>query len=228
MPMKIQVYISIFFLLPLLAAKCGAGDVVEIHDDNGKLTERFSIDNETKQKNGKYEAFFASGKTMEESYYKEGQLHGPRKVFFENGQLDYLENYVDGRFEGLYQKYDEHGQLIQEGQYMDNAMSGQWRGWYPSGKLKEEVVFENNNENGPFQEYHPNGKIKTEGTYLNGDNEQGELVIYDENGQPTERMYCEYGVCSTTWKSDEGDVEIDTARLRRLAKIKMDAGLREE
>jgi antitoxin component YwqK of YwqJK toxin-antitoxin module len=218
----------LLFLLPLLAAKCGEGEIIENYDDNGLLTERITLKKGTEVRQGKYEAFFASGKILEESYYKEGELHGPRTVFFENGQTDYIETYVNGKFDGPYQKFNEQGQLVQEGQYVDNAMSGLWKGWYDSGEMKEEVSFENNNENGPFKEYHPNGKIKTEGEYRNGDNEQGELLIYDENGQLAERMYCEYGVCATSWKVDEGDIEIDSARIQRLAKIKIDAGLRDE
>lgn len=228
MPMKIRNYFLILIALPFLAAKCGQGDVVENHDENGLLTERYTVKKETGLKHGIYEAFFASGKTMEQSQYMDGELHGPRKVFFENGQTDFVENYNQGKFEGEYLKYNEKGQLIQQGQYVGNAMSGQWKGWYESGELKEEVMFENNNENGPFKEYHSNGKIMTEGIYKNGDNEQGELLMYDENGQLAERMYCEYGVCATAWKIGEGDIEIDSARIQRLAKIKIDAGLEEE
>ena len=227
--MKMQVRLFfLLFLLPLLAAECGQGNVVENRDENGQLTERITYKTDTEERHGKYESFFASGKIMEESFYQDGLLHGPRKVYFENGQLEYLETYDKGEFEGLYQKYTEDGQLVQEGQFVNNMMSGPWKGWYDSGMLKEEVLFENNNENGPFKEYHPNGQLKTEGAYRNGDNEQGELVIFDEDGQVIERMYCEYGVCGTTWKVDEGDIQIDTAKLRRLAKIKIDAGMEEE
>lgn len=228
MPMKIKYYLLFALALPLLAAKCGQGETIENRDDNGALTERFSLKKGTEIKHGKYEAFFPSGAIMEESYYMEGQLHGPRKVFFENGQVDYLENYDKGKFQGEYLKYNEKGQLIQQGQYVEDSMSGLWKSWYDTGTLKEEVQFENNNENGPFKEYHPTGKIKTEGAYKNGDNEQGELMIYNEAGVLIERMYCEYGVCASAWKKEEGDIEIDSAKIHRLAKIKIDAGLKEE
>lgn len=228
MTMKFQAKFLFLLFLPLLAAKCGKGTIVEVTDPaSGKVTERITYKKGTEIKQGKYEAFFASGKLQEESYYLEDQLHGPRKVYFENGQLDYLETYTNGSFSGAYQKFNESGQLIQEGQYVANEMSGLWKSWYDDGELKEEVLFEKNNENGPFKEYHPNGKIKTDGTYLNGDNEQGLLVKFDENGEPIERMYCEYGVCGSTWKIDVGDIELDTSRLLRLSKIKKDAGMEE-
>jgi len=228
MSMKMKITYLFLLILPLFAAKCGQGEVVENVDDSGKLAERYSLKKGTEIKHGKYESFYPSGKVMEESYYAEGELQGPRKVFFENGQIDYSENYDKGQFQGEYLKYNEKGQLIQQGQYIDNAMSGLWKGWYETGELKEEVEFKNNNENGPFKEFHSNGKIKTEGNYKNGDNEQGELLIYNENGKLAEKMYCEYGVCASAWKLGEGDIEIDSARIQRLAKIKIDAGLREE
>lgn len=227
-PMNTNLFFLMLLVLPFLAAKCGGGDTVENRDDEGLLTERYMLKKGTEIKHGKYEAFYPSGKVMEESYFSEGELHGPRKVFFENGQVDYLENYDNGKFQGEYLKYNEKGQLLQQGQYDGNVMAGLWKGWYATGELKEEVLFENNDENGPFKEYHPNGKIKTEGVYKNGDNEQGELLIYDESGELAEKMYCEYGVCATAWKLGEGEMEIDSARIQRLAKIKIDAGLREE
>ena len=43
---------------------------------------------------------------------------------------------------------------------------------------------------------------KAEGTYIDGDNEQGELKLYDEQGELEKIMQCERGICHTTWKKE--------------------------
>ncbi|HFA52010.1 MAG TPA: toxin-antitoxin system YwqK family antitoxin [Bacteroidetes bacterium] len=205
---------------------CSNVETVENKDDNGVLIERYSRKKDSFAKHGPYFSYHPNGQVMEQSTYKDDVLQGETKVFFENGKLDYVEHYKNGKYEGLYQKYFENGQLSNEGQYVDNAMSGIWKRWYKTGELREEVTFADNNENGPFKEFHKNGKPKTEGVYVNGDNEQGELKMFDENGDLIQKMYCEYGVCAASWKAGEGDIEVDTAKIKRLAELKRNAEMR--
>ena len=81
-------------------------------------------------------------------------------------------------------------------------MQGIWKKYYESGKLMESVTMRDNEENGPFVEYWENGNLKAEGAYLDGDNEDGELKLYDEHGELEKTMQCERGMCYTTWKKE--------------------------
>ncbi len=215
--MRILLYV---FLVSSLASGCSDTETIENKDDNGVLLEKYDRKKDSFAKHGAYFSYYASGQVLEERNYTNDVLNGESRVYFENGKLDYVENHINGVYEGLYQKYFPTGQLSNEGQYVNNEMTGLWYRWYEDGQLREEVTFSANNENGPFKEYHPNGQLDTEGNYINGENEQGELLIHDENGELSEKMICEYGVCATTWRKGEGDIEVDLERIKRLAEIK--------
>ncbi|MEO1258377.1 MAG: toxin-antitoxin system YwqK family antitoxin [Bacteroidota bacterium] len=212
----------LFFAFLIVVGNTGCSDVetIENRSDEGVLIEKYTRKKDNFAKHGAYTSYHQNGQIFEERNYQNDQLAGVSKVYFENGKLDYVETHVDGSYEGLYQKYHESGQLANEGQYVNNEMSGIWKRWYENGTLREEVEFSENEENGPFKEYHENGKLKTEGVFLDGDNEQGELLIYDDAGQLIEKMICEYGVCGTTWNMEEGDIEVDMEKIKRLAEIK--------
>jgi antitoxin component YwqK of YwqJK toxin-antitoxin module len=211
----------LFFLSFLFAfAACSPVETVENKDEKGVLLEKYSRRKDTFAKQGKYQAFYPSGKLLEESLYENDTLHGERKLFYENGKTQSIERLEHGRFIGKYQKFYENGQLANEGEYVNNEMSGVWKRWYDTGELREEVFFEHNEENGPFREFYQNGKLKTSGNYLQGDNENGELLKYDENGEVYERMYCEFGICVTAWSKQKGDSPIDTALVRRLVELR--------
>ncbi len=215
--MRILLYI---FLATSIAGGCSDTETIENKDDNGVLLEKYSRKKDSYAKHGAYISYYPSGQVHEERNYANDALNGESKVYFENGKLDYVENHVNGVYEGIYQNYFPTGQLSNEGLYVNDEMTGIWKRWYENGQLREEVTFSANNENGPFKEYHPNGKLKTEGQYIGGDNEQGELLIYDENGELSEKMLCEYGICATTWRKGEGDIEVDLDRIKRLAGMK--------
>ena len=53
-----------------------------------------------------------------------------------------------------------------------------------------------------------NGKTKATGTYLEGDNEHGELKLFDENGELTKKMNCNRGACRTTWTKEANEQRI--------------------
>lgn len=210
----------IFSFAIIFLAACSDMETIEVKDENGKIKEQYSLNKQTKKKEGAYLAFYPNGQKLEESFYINDSLHGERKLFYENGQLESVTNHANGMFEGKYQKYNEQGKLTNEGQYLNNEMSGVWKKWDGSGALVEEVAFMANLENGPFKEFYPNGKLKAEGIYLDGDNEQGELKIYDETGELVERKHCEFGNCATAWSKTAGDVPVDTARLKHFAELK--------
>ncbi|MCF8238295.1 MAG: toxin-antitoxin system YwqK family antitoxin [Saprospiraceae bacterium] len=193
---------SLFLLVPLFLASCGSDtEIVELNDTEGQFTETFERLKKTGQKNGFYRMVSDDGLMIEEANYVLDTLHGVRKIYDELGKIQIEENYDHGLFSGPYKTYYPDGQVELEGNYENNETAGIWKKYYPSGKLMEEVTFEHNMENGPFKEYHENGKLKTEGAYLDGDNEHGELLKYDESGELVEKMDCQRGICRTVWTS---------------------------
>ncbi|MFT4761224.1 MAG: antitoxin component YwqK of YwqJK toxin-antitoxin module [Paraglaciecola sp.] len=207
-----------YFALTFLWA-CGDGnmEVIENKNDAGVVIEKYTRKNDDFAKEGKYEAFFENGKVLETANYVNDVLDGERKIYREDGSVETVEHYENGQFSGLYQDLHSNGKVKFEGQYTDNTMGGLWKGYYESGALKEEVMMANNDENGPFKEYHENGKLASEGVYLNGAFEKGELKIYDENGELTNRKMCHLGICRDIWTKEGGDVELNMEEFKEFA-----------
>ncbi len=186
------------FMLPA----CNNGlETVETKDDYGyqiKYTRRKT----DYAKEGLYVKLDEKGNKYEEAQYKNDQLNGERKLYFENGEVQIIENYLDGNFEGPYQTFYENGQVQLVGQYSNNKAEGEWKKYYDSSELMEVVQMRDNMENGPFVEYYQNGKKKAEGNYLDGDNEDGLLQLYDEAGELVKKMNCKRGICRTTWEKE--------------------------
>ncbi|MCB9341201.1 MAG: toxin-antitoxin system YwqK family antitoxin [Lewinellaceae bacterium] len=210
-------------LLMAAISGCSHLETIEHKDDNGVLLEKYSRRKDTFAKEGKYTSFYPGGQVFEESFYKNDTLDGERKLFYESGAVQTIEHYSMGQFEGKKQYFYENGQLSNEGEYVANEMTGVWKRWFESGELMEEVHFEKNNENGPFKLYHKTGKPSVEGIYTDGDNEEGEIRKYDENGRLTERMFCHFGACATVWSAEKGDIKIDSARIRHLGDLRKTA-----
>lgn len=200
----------------LLVASCSNIETIETLDESGRVIERFFQDKRTGKREGKYEAFYPNGNLKEVCFYHNDTLQGQRKLFYENGQLQILENYVNGAFEGLYQMYFQNGQLSNEGIYHQNEMTGIWKRWYETGELREEVTFKHNLENGPYTFYHKNGQDSIKGHFIQGDNDHGEVLKFDESGKLYEKMYCYWGVCATTWSAEKGHIQIDTNKIIEL------------
>lgn len=201
-------YLNLFLFF--LFTACSSVETIDVKDASGVLTERFTQNKKTKLKEGKRIQYFENGAIMEESTYLKDILHGERKIYYENGELQILEKYKNGNFDGLYQAYYNTGQVELEGKYINGSMNGLWTRFYETGEKMEVVAFEENEENGPFTEYHANGQLKAKGAYQNGDNEQGELQLFNEDGQVIKKMSCENGRCKTTWvkEATEGEKSI--------------------
>jgi len=173
-------------------------EMVENKNEEQQYIETYTIVKGGNTKQGPYVKKTLDGKLLEESTYENGMLEGKQKLYNKN-VLYSTSIYQKGKLDGLYQTFYEGGQINVEGEYVQDVMSGKWKRYYPSGDLMEVVNFENNEENGPFVEFYPNGNIKAEGSYLNGDNEHGELFLYDINGILIKKMNCVEARCSTTW-----------------------------
>lgn len=192
----------IFLFFTVLLASCSNTETIEVKNDNGVVIESYTRNKKDFAKEGLYKAYDDKGKLTEEAAYSNDTLNGLRKIFFESGNIKTEEIYVGGIFDGVYKVFYEDGKTELEGNYVKNEMEGVWKRFYPTGQLMEEVLFSGNDENGPFVEYHENGKFKAEGTYKNGDNEDGELKLYNEMGVLERKMNCTTGRCVTTWRSE--------------------------
>ncbi len=172
---------------------------IEVQNDAGLVIERYVQNIATTEKEGKSELFDDNGQLLETAFYKNGQLDGERILYHTSGEIQAIEPYVNGVFTGVFQAFYENKQLELTGKYVNGMMSGEWKRYYDSGELMEIVTFVENEENGPFVEYYKNGKTKTTGAYLEGDNEHGELQLFDEYGELTKKMICNKGTCRTSW-----------------------------
>lgn len=199
-PMRI--FCSFLLTLLLFSACQSKYEVVEILDDNGRLSERFEMRRADSVKNGVYERFFSNGTVSERMTYIDGVLQGEHTYFYDNGQVDEIQIHKDGKLNGMYKKYYKNGQLKLELPYVEDVISGEGKGYYENGQVKEVVSFQANQENGAFTEYHENGNLKAIGSYIDGDYEQDTLKLFDTSGALERIMFCNSGRCSTLWKSE--------------------------
>ena len=159
--MKKLVFVSL--VLAMLFTSCAKEQLseIEVTNESGVVIERYSMNLETKQKQGLHQAFYSSSKLSCESNYVNDTLDGKRIWYYEDGAIEIEENFKMGAYDGVIKTYFEDGQLKQEGIYSNDQATGVWKTYYASGQLKEEVAFENSLENGPFVEYHESGAIKS-------------------------------------------------------------------
>ena len=190
-------------VLPFFLITCGnrMKPVTEMNDLGYKI--EYAINPKTKLKEGTYKVYDSNGKLYEQTQYANDQINGKRTLFYPNGKPELVEEYVNGQYQGPYVSYFENGNLKSTGSFNDNKAEGEWKSYYKSGKIKEVVIYEDNLENGPFQEFYENGNKKAEGNYKNGDNEDGLLLLYDDQGQLEKKMDCNLGTCTTIWKKTE-------------------------
>jgi len=185
----------------LVLSACG-GKTIEEHDDHGNLLVSYAV-KEDSIKHGKYIAYHEDGSVFEESTYVDGHVHGVRMMYYEGDKkIKTLENYDNGEMKGLFEEYHLNGQVSFSGMFVEGSMEGVFKKYSESGQLIEEVTFADSEENGPFKEYHLNGQLAAEGAYKHGDNEDGQLKLYDEDGELIKEMLCDVGVCRTTWEKE--------------------------
>lgn len=176
--------------------------LVEKSDFEGNL-EKYGILEETGSFQGRYTKLRPDGTLLEEAYYNNGDLDGLRILYYANQDTQIVETHVNGLFHGPYKSFYKGNKLKLQGVYTDNRMQGIWYKYYDTGELMEEVNFVNNLENGPFTEYYKNGQISVQGAYLDGDNEDGELKFFTEEGVHYKTMECNKGLCRTIWRLEK-------------------------
>ena len=202
---KLTQIILLFLFVSFIA--CDQVKKAEIKTADGYLVETFEFIGDS-IKHG-LQTKFIGQKINEQAVYENGKLNGERKIFFGDGTPEIIEQYVNDVIHGSYKVYHPNGSIHIEAEYIEGKMQGELKRYYDSGEIMEEVVMKDNEENGPFKEYFKNGNLHWEGTFLNGDNEFGELKEYAENGELIKRMMCDsMSVCQTIWTKEKGDIAV--------------------
>ena len=190
--------LRIFWVALFFWAACGQA-VVQRSETDEYFTEQYTLRKKDQVKHGPYQKFTLDGGLVEEGQYVNGQISGERKKYAQ-GKLVAVETMENGEYHGLYQSYYPEGGPNSSGVYDHDQMVGVWKRYYRNGQVLEEVTFKDNLENGPFKEWYENGNLKAVGQYKNGDQEDGELLLYNEQGVLIRKMNCVEGICRTTWE----------------------------
>lgn len=204
----------LFIFLSLLFFSCSDLETVEVKEGD-VIVESYTRNKSNFAKQGAYSRFSPEGKLLEKSEYVDNQLHGKQEFFYPNNQVQEMVHFKNGVHDGEYKTFFEDGKIEQEGQYIAGKLEGELKVYYSNGTLKEIVTYKDNEEIGPFIEYHENGKLRTEGSYKGSDPdtnlaiEHGELKKYDENGEHYQTMNCINGRCSTTWKKEGVEINVE-------------------
>lgn len=203
--MKYVICSTLFSFLILTSCQHKLTEVKEYN--NGVLYKKYTVNQDTLL-HGELTIYYEDGNTIfEKSNYIEGQLSGLRILYYDNGQPEIKENYLEDLLQDTLYIYYPSGELKQKEPYIKGVITGVLTAYYENGMLKEKVHYKNNVENGSFVEYFPNGNLQWQGTYLNGDNEFGELLKYDSTGTLIRKLMCDsIAICHTVWTLEKGDV----------------------
>ncbi len=199
--MKYAQYLLFSFALFLSA--CSQTKKIEVKNDDNQLSEVYYLSKDSLKEGTATTFYEESGKVFQETPFSKGKENGIRTTYYPSGKIEETNTFANGEFHGPSKTFYESGKLKNEVNYIHNAMDGYWTAYYDNGQIKEKVLFKDNLENGPFVEYYKNGQLKAEGKYLNGDNEDGLLKLYNDKGMLIKKMECKEGVCRTIWKLQE-------------------------
>lgn len=205
--MKLQWIIVCIILTGFFACKKPLRKTI-IEDEYGKVV--CFMDQDSLMQ-GLFVRMNSNGDTTEIAHYVNDKLEGERRIFT-NGFLEIREQYVQDVLEGSYETYYNNGQINIKTVYQNGVMNDKIYKYFENGVLAEVVQMKDNEENGPFVEYYPSGKLHWEGNYINGDNEDGILKKYSEDGELIEKLMCglyhENRICQTIWDKERGDVPL--------------------
>jgi len=127
-------------------------DSEDILNDNGynKIyfeNESYQIGDKINGKpDGVWQVFSKDGLLIEESNFKDGELHGPGKKFFSDGILEMEYNYKFGKQHGEYRQFHPNGNLAIEANFKNGKEVGNPVIYDNEGNLKQENVKVNINE----------------------------------------------------------------------------------
>lgn len=118
-----------------------------------------------------------------EGFYKDGLKDSCWKYFNEDNLKILEENYSLGKLNGKSFSWYTSGQLHTESDFKSDTMVGIFKIWYPDGQLNSITMRDSSGlENGESIIYHENGTLKQVGNFKNGSFHDAWTEYY-ENGQ---------------------------------------------
>jgi antitoxin component YwqK of YwqJK toxin-antitoxin module len=131
---------------------------------------------------GKFEAYYISGKKKAEGQYKAGRLNGYYHRFQENGTIISKEYYREGKHDSLNEYFRSDGSLEFSKMYKDGLENGELKSFYPNGNLYQDYNYTSGKKEGLQRVFYPNKQLKWKDIFLYG-HSTGEFVSFKENGE---------------------------------------------
>ncbi len=202
--------ISLLIVILVMSACKEAIEVVEIHNENGQITEKFEMRKHDNIRHGFHETYDTLGNLIGKKSYQNGKIQGKAYFYYDNGQVYEEENYENGLIVGEVRSYYKTGEIQVKKPYIirdsSSVLEGTFYSYYKNGNVKVEATMVDSEENGPFIEYYENGKIQAKGSRKEdpkfGPRDHGLLELYDKEGKLIKKMDCEMGRCSTIFQVD--------------------------
>lgn len=141
----------------------------------------------------------------------EGKSTSKITTYHPNGHVYQYLDVVDGRAHGIYKEWHANGRNkmelqviegyadLQEGAQRTWVFDGKNFVWDEDGNLIAEITYEKGILHSPSLYYHPNGTLKKSIPYFR-DQIQGEVVLYDDQGQLIETIQFNEGLREGTAK----------------------------
>jgi antitoxin component YwqK of YwqJK toxin-antitoxin module len=117
---------------------------------------------------GRYESYYQNGQKKKDLHYYNGKLDKSYMSFYQNGQLEVEAYYVNGELDKNYQSYFENGQLKLKTQYLDRKLHGKNIHFYENGQTKIDYNYINGKLNGDCLLYNIKGRLQRKENYKNG------------------------------------------------------------
>lgn len=126
--------------------------------DNGNKREEGDWNENDRERNGHWSAWWENGSKREDGYFKNDRRHGHWVTWFEDGSKE------------------------SEGEYLDGKQAGHWTMWYGNGKKREEGDYINGEKNNHWITYYmESGAKQAEGDFRNG-TMTGRWIYWNEDG----------------------------------------------
>lgn len=152
---------------PVNGKRATKGHVVRVRCfDDDSIDEAYMEKDEVP--NGQYLLFYPSGATKMESYYVQGQLHGPSTFFQESGQVLTKSWFIHGNRQGKSWWYYATGALYSIQRFHDNLWHGRQEYYYADGTLKTVMHYTHGVLNGAVRLYASTGNLERELHYHQG------------------------------------------------------------
>lgn len=103
----------------------------------------------------------ATGKKIEEGYYKEGLLEGVYTHWYTNGKKSSELHYKADKKDGIALRWYENGQKKEHAVFKNNLIEGVYKTWYKNGQIRSECLIKEGIEQLPCKKWDKQGNDLT-------------------------------------------------------------------